>query len=151
MHVSSRARRRAGVAPLAAALAAAAMAAGAPAAVAARTPVATGTIYGGYTSQDAPMMVTLTPDHRRLRSIDAYVSAKCDDGKPLTYNGVATFVPEMPPTFTDGDDVLVGGRLPSGGKVTAKGAGAEDYGATLDAAFVQTLKAKVRGNRASGT
>src|SRR3954452_23515996 len=131
MHASSRARRRAGVAPLAAGLAVAAcMAAAAPAGLAAKGPVATGTIYGGYTAQDAPMIVTLTPDHRRVHSIDAYVSAKCDDGKSLTYNGVATFTPEMPPTFTDGDDILVGGRLSAGGTLTAKGAGAEDYGTT---------------------
>src|SRR4051812_37115250 len=99
MHVTPRARRRACGAPLVAGLAVAAMAS-APAALAAKGPVATGTSYGGSTSQDDPVTVAVAPGGRSIRSIDAFVTAKCDDGKGLTYSEPARFVPEAPPAVS---------------------------------------------------
>jgi hypothetical protein len=150
MHSMTRARRRLGDAALIAGLAAAWVAAGAPAAFAAHHPVATGTQYGGYTSQDDPLTITLAADRRHVQRLGLQVSAKCDDGKSLNYAEPARFEPDLPPAFTEGDNVLAGGALSPTGKLHAAGAGVEDYG-TMVGALKETLTAKVRRGRATGT
>ncbi len=152
MHSMTRARRRLGDAALIAGLAAAWVAAGAPAAVAARpaTPVATGTQYGGYTSQDNPLTLTLGADRRHVTGLHVLAFAKCDDGNTFPYFAPAHFEPDLPPTVAEGDNVMIGGKLSKTGKMSVLGNAIVDLGDKM-ALVNETLIVKVRRGRATGT
>ena len=66
--------------------------AGAAPAVAAPVP-----IYGGHTSQDAPIALRTSADGRTLTQLLVHVDMKCDDGTHASWSGAATFAAFKPP------------------------------------------------------
>jgi len=113
-------------------------------------PIATGTVYGGYTSQDDPFAVKLTADRKRLSSLLLYIEGKCDDGHTITYAEPAKFAPQAPPFVGAGDNVLVGGRLSPTGTFKSTGIANESYGDVVGS-IKETVKGRIRRGRASGT
>lgn len=113
-------------------------------------PVATGTVYGGYTSQDDPFALKLTADRRHLSTLLLYVEGKCDDGHTITYAEPAKFAPEAPPVVGPGENVLVGGRLSPRGAFKYSGVATESYGDVVGM-IKETVSGRIRAGRASGT
>jgi hypothetical protein len=67
------------------------------------------------------------------------------------YSDTIKFASSVPENLPEGENVLVGsGRVPKKGPLRADGVGSVDYGAT-SGELSETLRATIRGNRASGT
>ncbi len=108
-------------------------------------PVATGTIYGGSTSQNAAFVLTLAADHKHITGAVLQVMATCSDGSQLPYFGSVTFEPSKPPVLTPGDTVFVPDTLSRTGAINETGSSVGPE------AFTGKLTGHVVGDRASGT
>lgn len=124
----------------------AALAACAPASAA--TAPRPATIYGGGTSQDAPIAIQVSRDHRRLVRLLEYVTAKCSNGALVTEAGPVPFS-ATPPTFIQAN-TLLGDTLPRSGRFRYTGLAAEHYG-DMQGALDETIAGTVSGLRAHGT
>src|SRR4051812_47908248 len=123
-----------------------------PAPAAAATPVASGTIYGGQTSQHNPFVLRLSVDREHVAKAMLYVDAPCTDGKRVTVNLPARFVAKAPRrTVVDvGDNVFFGRALSKPGAFAADGLSSADYGYAT-ANIREHLTANVHGRSAAGT
>jgi hypothetical protein len=128
--------------------AALALVSGAPSAAAATAP-ASGTVYGGSTSQGAPFAVTLTADRRRLARAMFQVDARCSDGDTSPYFANARFRPGPAPKGAR-TDVFAGQRLSGTGGFSFRGVATRARGATTFR-VTHRLSGTIRKARATGT
>jgi hypothetical protein len=134
----------------------------APATAAARAPLinlasaakasgpAAGTVYGGHTSQYAPIGVRVRRGGGALTQLLLHLQAQCDDGGRLNWAGVATFAAALPPT-PDGENTAAPARLSRTGSFTARGSGLSRYGENMVGLLTETISGRVRGADARGT
>jgi len=137
--------RRACSATAVASLALAAFAASPSAAQAA----ATGTVFGGQTSQEDPFSVTVSRDHRRLVSAETWVDASCADGNFAQYAATVHFAAKLP-SRTGSSNVAAPNKPSPKGVIKAKGAALADYG-TAVGKVTETWTGRIRGSRMTGT
>ena len=107
---------------------------------------ATGTVYGGYTSQNAPFTVELSPDRTTLRSLGVYL----EGAEGYTFSNVARALPVDPPAMQLGTSVVQAVRLSRTGTFKTTGRGAMRYGEQLGL-FTYTVKGKAKRDAMSGT
>ena len=133
---------------LAACLASLATAASASAAA----PAASGTVYGGYTAQDAPLVVTLDRTRTQIRTVGIHVASA--DG--YTFGDTGRAVAVKPPVMRVGDDIVTNTRISSTGAFKAAGQALTGYGggpsgSGLLGVVTYTLTGKVKGALMQGT
>jgi hypothetical protein len=108
-------------------------------------------LFGGYTVQDYPVVLHLSPDRKKLLEMKIFIRGKCDDGQGVVYSDTIRFATTLPETLAEGENVLVGtGRVPRNGPLRADGVGSVNYGPQVGE-MSETLRATIRANRASGT
>ena len=115
-------------------------------------PVATGTIYGGQTSQHDPFVLKLSADRTQVAGLVLQVDTTCGDGTGVSYYGPATFA-DKKPTASDvrpGSSLFAPRVLSRTGSLTAAGIGAKFDGDVIDV-LAAKLTIHVHGNRASGS
>lgn len=101
---------------------------------AAAVPAASGTVYGGATSQDSPFALVLSADRRRVSHAMFYVEARCSDGTDLPYFAKAT----------------LGRRLPRSGAFAWRGTDSRSNGKAA-LRVTERIQGSVRRSRAAGT
>lgn len=110
-----------------------------------------GLIYGGTTSQDDPLTLTLAKGGKKLSAASAFIETTCADGRRLTLPVTFSFAGSVPAFVPPGEHVLAGQRLSKRGAFKAKGRGTELYG-TATANVTERLSGTVKRNgSASGT
>jgi hypothetical protein len=119
--------------------------------LAATTPAASGTVYGGYTSQDAPLVVTLDRTRTQIRTVGIWVVSA--DHYVFSRTGRAVAV--KPPVLRMGDDFITNARISRTGAFKATGTAvmsyAGDNGTVLPGVVTYTLTGKVRRAVMQGT
>jgi hypothetical protein len=117
----------------------------APAAVAAPD-----AIYGGHTSQSAPIALRVAGNGRALEQLLVHVDTSCDDGEGATWSGPASFAAFKPPTIHVGENVFSPARLSRRGAFRATGLATDSYGDKIGA-VTETIRGTVRRGIAHGT
>jgi hypothetical protein len=107
-------------------------------------------IYGGHTSQDAPVALRVSGDGRTLEQLLVHVHARCDDGNSGSWSGAASFAAFKPPTFQLGKSVFSPARVSRRGSFRATGVAADRFGDNFGI-VTQTLRGSVRRGVARGT
>ena len=108
-------------------------------------------IYGGHTSQDAPIALRTSADGRTLTQLLVHADMNCDDGTPASWSGAATFAAFKPPTISAGKNVFSPARVARNGSFRATGEATEYYDANGIGTIKETLRGNVRGGVAHGT
>jgi hypothetical protein len=114
--------------PAAVALVATIAATGALATGAAAAKRGLGRHWGGATSQDDPLVLTLRRGSRALGEGFVFVEGKCADGKQLAYYGKLTFARSPASFVPDGGSRMKGARLSRTGRFRATGSGSAAFG-----------------------
>jgi hypothetical protein len=109
--------------------------------------------WGGSTSQASPLSFALARSGKSVAEAHLFVTGRCDDGAELNYYGTARFSPHAPGSLaTDGDHVLVGGKLSRTGKFNAHGTWSASFGAAVTGRITETVDGRVtRKGAGSGT
>jgi hypothetical protein len=128
------------LAGVALALAGAAPAAAAPAA-----------LYGGHTSEDAPITLQVSADGRTLRQLAFYVDTACDDGTTSDWTGVASFSAFKPATIALGKNVFSPARVSRRGSFRTTGLEQDAYDGGHVGTTTETLRGSIRGGVGHGT
>ena len=89
--------------------------------------------WGGSTSQDDPLVLTLRPGSRAIGDGVVFVDGKCVDGQPLAYYGRLTFPGPLASSAPDAENQMKGGKLSRTGRFRATGHGLADFGSALGA------------------
>ena len=103
-------------------------------------------IYGGHTSQDAPIALRTSADGRRLTQLLFYADFKCDDGTGDSWFGSADFAAFKPPTIDAGTNIFSPARVGRGG--TFRATGEEPFNGGK---LTETLRGSLRRGVAHGT
>lgn len=101
-----------------------------------------GTVYGGATSQDNPIILTVAAHGKWLNTASMFVDTRCADGDRLALPITVAFARGGPALIQPGQDVLRGGRLSRRGTFRSEGSGAVHLGSATGS-FRQRLTGTV--------
>jgi hypothetical protein len=108
-------------------------------------------IYGGHTSQDAPIALRTSADGRSLTQLLVHVDLQCADGSTASWSGAATFAAFKPPTIAGGKNVFSPARVSRGGSFRDTGEARDFYDENGIGTITETLRGAIRHGVAHGT
>lgn len=115
-------------------------------ALAARGPAAAGTVYGGYSGQDSPMVVTLDRKRTSIKTVGFFVESP----DYYLFGDTGRAVAIKPQRVQMGDHVVWGTRIAQNGSFKASGVAVTMYGDN-PGAFEYTLRGRVKRGAMQGT
>jgi hypothetical protein len=110
-----------------------------------------GAVFGGHTSQFAPVGLELGPGGRTVSKLALQADFRCEDGARASWSGQASFQPFKPTTVETGENVFSPARISRSGRIRATGEAVGRYGPDAIGTLHETLRGTVRRGRAHGT
>jgi hypothetical protein len=110
--------------------------------------VASSSVYGGSTSDRAPIVITLAKSGK-LKTLGIDWTARCNSGSEFPFGGVLAAVAKRPAVISPGANPMFGSV--KRGRLNATAFGSAPLGEDMSAAITQKVRGKVKRSSASGT
>ena len=108
-------------------------------------------IYGGHTSENAPIALRVSADGRTLQQLRVYVYTTCDDGTTSAFSAAASFAAFKPVTIGFGQNVFSPARVSRRGSFRATGLEQDSYDESDVGTSKEILRGSIHGGVAHGT
>ena len=112
------------------------------------SPVASAAVYGGSTTQRAPIAFMLAKSGK-LKTIRIDWTGSCSGDMSFPFGGALVAAAKAPDIISPGEDVVIGGIKK--GRLSATGLGSATLGDGMSAAIVQKIRGRFKPTSASGT